>query len=72
MLIATMKSTANGIYGKDPGTEEPDECESLKSGSGVAAGWATAPPTITYTPSDTLHYKTDVSIYVLLAGLPAA
>jgi hypothetical protein len=24
------------------------------------------------TPSDTLYYKTHVSIYVLLAGLPAA
>jgi len=33
MLIATMKSTANGIYDKDPDTEEPDECESLKSGA---------------------------------------
>jgi co-chaperonin GroES (HSP10) len=27
MLTATMKSTANGIYGKDPDTEEPDEAK---------------------------------------------
>jgi hypothetical protein len=47
MLTATMKSTTNGIYCKDPDTEEPDERKSLKSGSGVAAGWVTAPPTIT-------------------------
>ena len=51
-LIAMMKSTVEGILDKDPDTEEPDECESLKSGSGVAAGWATAPPTITYTLRD--------------------
>ena len=47
MLIATMKSTVNGISFKDPGTEEPDECESLKSGSELAEGSAMAPPTIT-------------------------
>jgi len=28
--------------------------------------------TLCYTPSNTLHYKTHVSIYMLLAGLPAA
>ena len=37
-LTATMKSTVKGIYDKDPVTEEPDERESLKSGSRVAAG----------------------------------
>jgi hypothetical protein len=60
MLIATMKSTANGIYDKDPDTEEPDECESLKSGSGVAAGWATAPPTITWA----VFSRTTINLYV--------
>ena len=36
-----------GVYDKDLVAEEPDECESLKSGSALAEGSAMAPPTIT-------------------------
>ena len=38
----------------------------LKDFAGQMAG------TLCYTPSDALHYKTHVSIYVLLSGLPTA
>jgi hypothetical protein len=48
MPIATMKSTVEGVYDKDPDTEEPDEAKVSPSGSGVAVGQATAPPTITW------------------------
>jgi len=38
---------AKGACDKGPYPEEPREGKSLTRGSGVAAGWATAPPTIT-------------------------
>ena len=34
-------------YDKGPYPEEPREGKALTRGSGVAAGWATAPPTVT-------------------------
>jgi len=48
-----MKSTEQGAYDKSLSFEEPDEGKpcpddftGFTSGSVVAAGWATAPPTI--------------------------
>jgi hypothetical protein len=43
----TTRRTPGSTIDKAPRTEEPDECESLTSGSEPAAGWATAPPTVT-------------------------
>ncbi|MBU0511801.1 MAG: hypothetical protein KKD28_13365 [Chloroflexi bacterium] len=52
--IAMMKFTGQGVYGKDPDTEEPDEAKvssaqqslwEVRFGSG--GGWETASPTIT-------------------------
>jgi hypothetical protein len=37
-----------GAYDKGPYPEEPREGKALTRGSGVAAGWATAPPIITW------------------------
>jgi hypothetical protein len=66
-----MSFTANGVRDNDPYPEEPDDAKVSRpvrewGGSGYR------PADHNYTPSDTLHYKTRVSIYVLLAGLPAA
>jgi hypothetical protein len=43
----TTSFTAQGAYDKGPYPEEPREGKALTRGSGVATGWATAPPTIT-------------------------
>jgi len=47
MAPVTTSFTAQGVYDKGPHPEEPREGKGLTRGSGVAVGWATAPPTMT-------------------------
>jgi len=51
------KRTGRGICDKDPDAEEPDERESLTSGSGVAEGTAMSPPTMTVRPVHSKLYR---------------
>lgn len=49
----TTRHTAGSTNDKAPRIEEPDECESLTSGSEPAVERATAPPPVTVLPSVT-------------------